>query len=472
MVTALHRSRITVAVAVAVAFAGLPLAALAQSAPGTPVGPAFDVRPESASSQVGPAVARSAAGTVIVWRDAASNAIVGRRLAGNGAPLDDGFVIASAVPKVDVVAAPDVAIDAAGNVVVFWLLSDARDFDVPNRRPSRVQGRRYTADGVPAGALLTPDAADPTATHSVPAVAIDADGDFAVSFKRGFARIASNRLTVTREDSVAQRYGRDGTAQGALITADSRVATAFDGTVGGFFFNGGIDLQTFTGSEVDVAMDDDGDLALAWVEQAASESSLRQYPLFTRVQTQASDVIKVRRYTAAGAARGPVQRVTTARYFGPASGPSSGSSIFRAPSIAMAANSDHVVAWSESSRSSFATTINARLYAADGSARSAERAYASFDDALLADRAAVAMAADGTFVLTWNEGAGIAARVVAAGGEPLSDRVLVSPRASSEVLSSPDVAIGRSGTIAVAWTRGTGFANAGQTVRARLLAGP
>ncbi len=87
-----------------------------------PVGPPLAVFPQTGmTTQNAPAVARAPDGSfVVVWTDRLAGSVLGRRFAENGSPLDGGFVISAAVSGIDV------AVDDTGRFLVAFSADSGR----------------------------------------------------------------------------------------------------------------------------------------------------------------------------------------------------------------------------------------------------------------------------------------------------------------------------------------------------------
>ncbi len=221
------------------------------------------------------------------------------------------------------------AMDADGDFVIAW-----HSYGV---RGPVIQAQRYSAAGVPRGDEFLVSHST-TLIHVRPAVAMDADGDFIVAWAGAYA----NQYGVFPYETFAQRYNAAGAAEGFVLSGP-------------------------LGDAPSVAMDDEGNFALAW----------------STFQESRSDV-HLRRYSAAGIAQGAGFLVNTSNAF--------------YPSLAMDADGDLLVTWTGSDGSS--EGVDARRYNAAGLAQgSAFRVNTYTTGAQLNSAAAVDAA--GNFVITW-----------------------------------------------------------------------
>jgi Ca2+-binding RTX toxin-like protein len=151
---------------------------------GTPQGGEFRVSTDNDTQQIRefPVVALDADGDfVVAWKDvyccasALSADIVVQRFNSAGVPQSGNFVVNGSVSASQVVA-PDVAIDTDGDFVVTWQ-TNPYFYNDP-----KVFARRYNNLGIPQGDAFQV-AASATNNESFPSVALDADGDFVVAFR-------------------------------------------------------------------------------------------------------------------------------------------------------------------------------------------------------------------------------------------------------------------------------------------------
>lgn len=425
------------------AAATLFAASAVQAAPGDPQGPLFPALDQPTGQQLTPAIARSAAGTsVVVWHDSAVNRIIARRFAGDGAPLDGGFTVAAGTDD-EGVNAPDIAVDASGNIVIVWRFR--------NREGSGFRARRYTADGTAAGSVIAVDAAQPASEHSAPAVAISANGSFAVAFVRGNLRTDRERLQVVDQQVVVERHAADGRVIGNQTIAAQRRATSFDGYFPVFsrFTQAGVGVETGTNDILDVAMDDDGDYAVAWKDQEYVGARVANYPLGSFEPGLVISDLYLRRYGANGLPRGTTRRVAVGAELAIEG---YGKTIAGGPRLAMAAGGEMVMSWLTEPRFGNAQPfeIHAQRYSDIGLPRGLDRIYAVSSNPFVKD-VPVAINAAGDFALTWGENANaISARLIGSNGEPLSPVVAVG-RGNGQFFYDPDIAIDGGGRFVVTW---------------------
>ena len=212
-----------------------------------------------------------------------------------------------------------VAVDADGDYVLAWTAST-----VTTNHPEgidRVYVRRFDVGGVAKAAsvgVTADNSAFANDTQSNATVAIDADGDFIVTWTN--TRVVNGAEQV---DIYARRFKSDGTAAGGAF----RVNTFTD------------NAQRWSS----VAMDTDGDFVITW-SSLNQESTGSGYGIFAR------------RYDSAGAAYGAEFQVNTT---------TAGDQQF--PSIAMDAKGAFVIAWQSYRGAANGYDIVAREFNADGS---------------------------------------------------------------------------------------------------------
>ncbi|MDH3594830.1 MAG: VCBS repeat-containing protein, partial [Rhodospirillales bacterium] len=234
--------------------------------------------------------------------------------------------------------------------------------------------------------------------QTVPAVAMDSDGDFVVAW---------------------QSNGQDG--DGAGIFAQQYNA-ASEPLGGEFQVN---TVTTNDQTQAQVAMDADGDFVVAWTDCY----SLYNCEIFAR------------RYDAAGAPQGGEFQVSTAATGYRRGGP-----------IAMDADGNFVVAWHSCTGDPLievVCTSFAQRFDSSGARQGPELAFA---DSLITN---VSMDADGDFVMVRSgddgNGDGVIAQLFSATGQALSGEILVNTTTSGNQVRGA-VAMAPSGEFVVSWT--------------------
>ncbi|MFN8710512.1 MAG: hypothetical protein ACK50J_27885, partial [Planctomyces sp.] len=193
--------------------------------------------------------------------------------------------------------APAVAMDSDGDFIVTWQ-SYGQDTSGLG-----IYAQRYSAVGVPRGGEFLVNTTI-VGNQEMPSVSLDSDGDFVVTWR--------NSITVI----TAQRYNAAGEAQGGEFRVNATTAN-------------------LKGNPA-VSMDSDGDFVVTWE---------------SRDQDGSSDGVYAQRFNAAGVAQGNEFRVNTF---------TTGSQSF--PSVAMDADGDLVVAWESSSQDGSFSGVYAQQY--------------------------------------------------------------------------------------------------------------
>ena len=293
---------------------------------------------------------------------------------------------------------PATAMDADGDYIIVWGGEGQGDTD-------GIFGQRYNADGTTAGAEFKVNTYT-TSSQRLPSVAMDADGDFVVTW---------------------QSENQDGSAYGIFTRRYQADGTALDAN--------DVQVNTHTTSNQlapSVAMDADGDFVVAWQSNGQDGSS---YGIFAR-RYQADG-------TALDASDVQVNTYTTDRQ--------------QNPSVAMNADGDFVVAWESNGQDGSVYGIFARRYQADGTALDASDVQVNVYTTSVQFTPSVAMDADGNFVVAWSsfgqDGSnfGISARRYQANGTALDASDILVNTYTSNHQFTPSVAMDADGDFVVVW---------------------
>jgi hypothetical protein len=271
----------------------------------------------------------------------------------------------------------DMAADVQGNSVAVW------------QTGMHIYARRFDPGGGPLSGAFQVDAAGSGATPA-PAVAVNASGTFVVTWDEQ-DRVNGKWLWNIH----ARRYDAGGNALGGDFLVTPTAASEQNRPT--------------------VAIDDAGDVAIAWMgEQGRSNSA-----------------IFAQRYTAAGVKAGKAFQVN---------GSGSGAAY---PSAAMDAGGDFVIAWQDSDGSG--TGVYARRYSASGSAAGGQfRVNTTTAGDQSGPRAA--MDAAGDFIVGWGGNGAYARRYDAAGAAAGGELLLGSGGGIA-------VSMDRSGDAVVGWAQ-------------------
>ncbi|MCC6573532.1 MAG: hypothetical protein IT462_07050 [Planctomycetes bacterium] len=206
------------------------------NAAGAPLGGEFQVNTYETNYQSNAKVAMDADGDfVVVWQSLGQVSdwdVFGQRFAADGTPVGNEFQINTETALDQ--SQPSVAMDAVGNFVVVWhsFGQDSNGFGV--------FGQRFDNTGASVGAEFQVNTTEDEDQHQ-PNIGMDVDGDFVVVW----ASYVSNAYYSSASAVYGQRYSAAGNPVGAemLISSLSSLDYAF---------------------EPSVAMDADGDFAVAW----------------------------------------------------------------------------------------------------------------------------------------------------------------------------------------------------------------
>lgn len=337
------------------------------AASGVPVGVEFRVNTTTIDRQESPSVAMDADGDfVVAWtanlQDGSGFGVYARRYTASGLPVGGEFRVNTTTAGDQF--APEVALGPGGDMVVVWMSNGQVGSDYG------VYGQRYTASGAPVGGEFQVNTFTLTDSE-YPSVAMASDGAFVVSWASGdeFGTGSSGFLN----DVYARRYEASGDPAGA----EFRVNTT----------------TTNRQAESRVAMTDAGAFVVAWTSSG---------------QDGAFNSIYAQRYTASGSSVGGEFRVNTF------------TGIEYIPSVGIDADGDFMVAWTSSGRDGSSAGVFAQRYAASGVPVGEEfRVNRTTTGAQLAP--SVAVDADGDFIVAWQSfgqdesGSGIYAQRYAGG---------------------------------------------------------
>jgi len=357
-----------------------------------------------------PSVATDADGNFVVVWSGYGEPIWGRLFAADGTPDGNQFQVNTDAGAY-YAGEPSVAADSDGDFVVVW-----RDYQNPGPPVGwLVRGRRFAADGTPGDQFRVSSRATGYAYEWEPSVSADADGDFVVVWRDSL-----------EDDGSGTPYGyliqgRRFTSGGAPAADQFQVGSATTGYA----------LE----SEPSVATDTEGNFVVVWRDLYAP--GLPYGP-----------TIEGRRFAADGTPRDDQFQVgsTTTEY------------VYEGePSVAMDADGDFVVVWSDIYR-----PLQGRLFAADGTPRGDQFQVASTAAEYgFQDQPSASADPEGDFVVVWRDyvdygpdfGARIQGRVFTADGTLDGPEFQVSTTASEYAyLQEPSVVLNSDGNFVVAWS--------------------
>lgn len=269
------------------------------NADGTPEGNEFRVNSTISSAQDEVSVAMNATGDfVITWtsfnQDGDSDGVYAQRYDADGTVQGVEFGVNTTITGSQ--ASPSIAMNAAGDFVISW--SGAEQ----GLNTSGIYAQRYNADGTTQGNEFRVNSFSGhtviTSSQGLPSVAMDADGDFVISWQ-------SNGQSVTNA-IYAQRYNSTGMPVGGEFLVDTNSPNSFQ-------------------RDPSVAMDANGDFVISWeTNESGGVSGLGLDPFGIYAQ----------RYNANGVAESNKFLVNTMT-------PGFQSD----PSIAMDADGDFIISW-------------------------------------------------------------------------------------------------------------------------------
>jgi hypothetical protein len=389
---------------------------LGLAAPNDPIGDQFQVNSYTTSYQHWPAVAMDSDGDfVVVWvsdgssgGDNSDYSIQGQRYNAAGVPQGSQFQVNSYTTNVQ--RDPAVSLDSGGDFVVVW---GSQGSDSTDTEGYSIQGQRYNSAGVPQGSQFQVNNYT-TMNQFAPAVALDSDGDFVVTWASDGSSGDTSNSSIQ-----GQRYDSAGTPQGSQFQVNSY-------TTGGQ-----------TGAAV--SMDSDGDFVVVWASEGSfgSDSSSRS--------------IQGQRYDAAGTSQGSqfqINSYTTNQQTGPA--------------VALDSDGDFVVVWQSDGSSTSDTdnySIQGQRYNSAGAAAGSQFQANSYttNEQRLPD---VSLDGDGDFIIVWQSDGGVGTdpnglsiqgQGYDSAGAPQGSQFQVNSYTTS-YQAYPAVALDSDGDFAVVWT--------------------
>ncbi len=358
-----------------------------------PVGPEFRANTYTTNGQSQPSIAMDSDGNfVIAWdsdgQDGDGFGIYTQRYNAAGLPQGDEFLVNTYSTGSQ--GRPSVAMDANGNFVVVWGGAGPSD-------SAGIHAQRYDAAGTPQGGEFRVNTYT-TGSQGRLSVAMDADGDFVVAWQ-------SQDQDGSFDGIYAQRYDATGSPQGSefrvntyttFIQSDPFMAMDTDGDFAITWYGEGLGdadgifaqrysasgipqggefrvntYTTFTQFGQSIAMDADGNFVVSW--------------------NNGSDGFEIyaQRYNSGGIPKGSEFRVNTYT-----------TGVQQYTSVAMDGDGDFVVAWRSRNQDGSNYGVYAQRYNATGIAQGGEfqaNTYTTAQQHLQC----VAMDADGDFVMSW-----------------------------------------------------------------------
>ncbi len=289
---------------------------------------------------------------------------------------------------------PSVAMDANGDFVVAYQVLNK------NTYLYGISAQRYNLAGSPQGSPLVLNDGSSQSAGSLPRVAMDSTGDFAIAYQ-GYD---SNSHGV-----FAQRYNSSGTAQGSTF----RVNTP----------------QNDNQGAPSIAMDSGGDFVIAWLDGGTTQTA----------------GVYAQRYNSSGAAQGGNTAISTV----------AGASD---PSVAMEPTGQYVVAW-QFTQTGTNPGIEAQRFDASGNALTSVVPLSTSENYLQVGPA-VAIDGSGDFLVAWeSDGQGttasadgtILAQRVNSGGTLIGPTQFLPSTQTTDNQTAPKIASNANGNAEIVW---------------------
>jgi Ca2+-binding RTX toxin-like protein len=319
------------------------------------------------------------------------------------APVGDPFQVNAAIN--DTESNPAIAIDANGDFAISWT-------GFPYSGTPNVYAQRYDRNGIPQGDKFQVSSSTSSPVFAPVELVTDANGDFIVTWEN----ITQDRDGKYVHKAFARLYDRDGIPQSEEFQVNtSQFTTPYN-----------LNSPYLRPA---IATESDGDFIITW--QGSSDNS--------------DPGIYIQRYDKNGNPQGNELRVS-------ASGDT--------PQVAIYANGDFVIVWSATKAGGDGQDIYARRYNSDGTTQGNEFKVNTFSQ-YAQSNPAIAIENDGNFTIAWTSGQigsgdGIYAQAYNSDGTPQGSEFRVSASTNSD----PSAAVDANGNYAITW--------ASDDVRARL----
>ncbi|MEH1796410.1 beta strand repeat-containing protein [Nostoc sp.] len=359
----------------------------------------FKVNTTTTGNQINPIIAMDGAGDFVVsWtsngQDSSGNGIYAQRYNSAGVAQGNEFQVNTTFSDNQI--SPTVAIDATGDFIISWT-SNGQDGS-----GNGIYAQRYNSAGVAQGNEFQVNTTFSDNQIS-PTVAIDATGDFIISW-------TSNGQDGSGNGIYAQRYNSAGVAQGNEFQVNT----------------------TFSDNQINptVAMDAAGDFVISW-------QSYNQDGDYYGIYAQ--------RYNSAGVAQGNEFQVNTTFSDNQIS-----------PTVAMDAAGDFVISWQSNNQDGSRYGIYAQRYNSAGVAQGNEfRVNTTTNDNQINPTVAI-NANNGDFIISWTSngqdgsGTGIYAQRYNSAGVAQGNEFRVNTT-TNDSQSNPKVAIAANGEYVISW---------------------
>jgi hypothetical protein len=325
-----------------------------------PVGSELQVNTYATGNQRQGTVAMAADGAfVVVYQsdggDGDSGTIFAQRFASDATKVGSEFVVNSYTTSSQ--GSPAVACEADGDFAVVWSSNGSAGSDTDS---NSIQGQRFAADGTPIGGQFQINT-HTTSSQSGPRIAMCGNDDFVVVW-------ASDEQDGHSHGVFGQRYNAKGTTVGSEFQVNTYI--------------------TNNQTHAQVACDADGDFIVTWVCQHRDHDGVGG--------TDPRDTIYAQRFSSTGVKAGSEFQV-------------SGSTTvhWQWPTVDMAPNGDFVIAWYGNDNNVWNYSTFIRRYAADGTAKGAELMVNDTNPTGSAEgHPSVGVDQHGDFIIVWAEWSG------------------------------------------------------------------
>ena len=325
----------------------------------------FNVNSYTTGSQYQQDVAMDLDGDyVVVWKDEYNSTVMAQRFNEDSEAQGDPITVFFGGSLPDFTH-PAIAMDDDGNFVVTWAGFTDNIANATDTSTYGIIAQRYHANGSPAGSAFQVNSYT-TNIQVFPDVALDSDGDFVIVWQNSYH---NNGRYGSISDLRGQRYSSTGSARGAEFTVNPPDPN-------------GPNYDFFPA----VAMDQDGDFVVAWHDYDY-DSAIKDY------------LIRGRRYSRSGVPKGDQFTVTAPDNY--VSNDKSG-----APDVAMDFEGNFVVTWTyDDGQDGESRGVFAQRYSSSGSAKGDEFQVNTITTDSQ-DIPSIGMDAEGDFVIAWRNNSG------------------------------------------------------------------
>ncbi|MEZ0368471.1 MAG: hypothetical protein ACAI44_05210 [Candidatus Sericytochromatia bacterium] len=350
---------------------------------------------------------------VVVWKDEANSAIIAQRYDEDSQAKGDPITVFQST--LASYTHPAVAMDDDGDFVVTWTGYGSLVGGTESGDSYSIVARRYNANGSPDGSAFQVNTYT-TNTQMFPDVAMDSDGDFVIVWENNYN---TDNGDGGKADIRAQRYKSSGSATGEEFVINPPDPN-------------GANWDKFPA----VAMDGDGDFVVVWPDYDYADD-IEDY------------LIRGRRFSRTGSAKGNQFTVTADNNY-------VGNDKTAAPDVAMDFEGNFVVAWTyDDEQDGDNRGVYAQRYSSTGSHRGDEFQVNTITTDSQ-DIPSIGMDAEGDFVIAWRNNAedgdqyGIFAQRYKSSGRVNGSEYQINAYTTSQQVR-PKVAMADDGNFIVTW---------------------